>query len=179
MLPHARLADYTQAIMDLGATVCGRRAPRCIGCPVAADCVARLENLVDELPHRAAARPTPTRAALMLVVRDDDGRVLLERRAPTGVWGGLFSLPQCEDRAAASTLLAQRFGLDVTAPRELAPFTHAFTHFRLAVQPLAYRVDKAPADVADGDAVRWLSPQEFDGVGMPRPVRALLDTLGD
>ncbi len=97
LVPAERLGDYTQAIMDLGALVCTRSSPRCVECPVADRCVAWAEGLVDTLPlpRLRAARTTRSRHALVL--RNRDGCILLQRRPPSGIWGGLWSLPEFEN----------------------------------------------------------------------------------
>ena len=139
LLPHARLAEYTQAIMDLGATVCRRADPRCGACPVAADCVALREGRTAELPRRKAPRALATRETMMLVLRDGAGRQLLQRRPPSGIWGGLWSLPECAPGTDVAALLAQEFGLRARTTRALPPFVHVFTHFRLRATPRVHR----------------------------------------
>ena len=174
--PATRVADYTQAIMDLGATVCTRARPRCTDCPVADGCVARRDGLVATLPQPKPARALPTRATAMLVVRDAEGRVLLERRPPTGVWARLWSLPEIDDAAQAAWSLQQRHGVRVQASRALAPFVHVFSHYRLDVAPLLFDDARASA-VADGGDVRWQATDQLDALGLPAPVRALLMQL--
>ncbi|MGH8446294.1 MAG: A/G-specific adenine glycosylase, partial [Solimonas sp.] len=86
-LPHERLADYTQALMDLGASVCTSRNPKCLLCPLAGDCQARIAGTVAQYPGAKPSRERPTREATLLLVEDAQGRLLLERRPPTGLWG--------------------------------------------------------------------------------------------
>ena len=174
--PSVRVADYTQAIMDLGATVCTRARPRCADCPVADGCVARRDGLVAALPQPKPTRALPTRATTMLVVRDAEGRVLLERRPPTGVWARLWSLPEIDDAAQAAWSLHQRHGVRVQAPRPLEPFVHVFSHYRLDVAPLLFD-DARTSAVADGGDVRWQATDELDALGLPAPVRTLLMRL--
>ena len=172
--PHARIADYTQAIMDLGATVCTRAKPRCGACPLRAQCVALRDGRTAELPRRKPARALPTRRTLMLLLRDADGRVLLERRPSSGVWAELWSLPQADDLAAAQ----QRHALPAHAFEPLAPFVHVFSHFRLEITPLSARV--AARRLADDAAQqRWLAPRDAAALGLPAPVRKLIQTLFD
>jgi len=175
--PPRRVADYTQAIMDLGATVCVRSRPRCDTCPLAADCVAHRHDLTAQLPARKASRSIPTRATIMLVLRDARQRVLLERRGPQGVWSGLWSLPEAVDADAAWRLARQHVRLDDA--QSLPPFTHVFSHYRLAIEPLLFdRVTVRPG-VADDPQLRWCSIGELDGLGLPAPVRKLLLELGE
>ncbi len=174
--PDVRVADYTQAVMDLGATVCTRARPRCADCPVADGCSARRDGLVATLPQPKPSRALPTRATTMLVVRDAHGRVLLERRPPTGVWARLWSLPEVDDAAQATWSLQQRHGVRVEhPPRPIASFMHVFSHYRLDVTPLLYSNAK-PGAVAD-TGTRWLQTDQLDAVGLPAPVRTLLAKL--
>ncbi|MGB4858498.1 MAG: A/G-specific adenine glycosylase [Dokdonella sp.] len=172
--PHDRIADYTQAIMDLGATICIRSRPRCSECPVAADCVARLENRTTELPQRKPRRAIPARATTMLLLRDADGRVLLQKRPPTGVWSGLWSLPEFADRVAADNAL-QDYG--ATYSKELDAFTHTFSHFRLEIAPLLADVVVPFRAVADAPDLEWYGSEQWSVLGLPAPVRRLLQSL--
>jgi A/G-specific adenine glycosylase len=169
LLPAHRLADYTQAMMDLGATVCLPRAPRCAHCPVARDCGARRDDLIEAIPVKRRRTGSPTRTVHWLLLADAAGRVQLERRPPSGIWGGLWAPPAFDDRAALETAAAAA-GADLLSDE--AAFTHVFTHFRLVVHPVRARVEmpSAAADVAR----RWLTPEEALGLGLPTPVRTLL-----
>jgi A/G-specific adenine glycosylase len=175
-LPETRMADYTQAIMDFGATCCRPRQPECLRCPVADDCIALATARVTELPRRRPARRTPVRQTLMLVARDAEGRLLLERRPPSGIWGGLWSLPEAADAAAAREVLAPHARIDWDAAAHLSPFTHAFTHFRLEVTPLALAAHPRDDGVSE-DQLRWIKPREALSLGLPQPVRRLIAGL--
>ncbi len=187
LLPSNRIADYTQAIMDLGATVCTRARPRCVRCPVGADCVASLGGLTNELP-RPRRRPTRTqREYLALVLRDGTGRLWLERRTPTGVWGGLWSLPEFPDRDALHSHLlsvtarleahCDRASSRALAVQDLDPVRHAFTHFDLTLRPTLADIDALACAVAESDARRWFAAEELDAIGLPAPIRKLLTRL--
>jgi A/G-specific adenine glycosylase len=176
-MPAERIADYTQAIMDLGATLCTRARPQCVACPLAADCVAQRDGLTAQLPERKPARALPTRHTVMLLLRDRAGRVLLERRPPTGVWAQMWSLPEALDVAAAHQSITRDHGIprNEIAFRSLPPFVHTFSHFRLDVTPLVLDVG-APAQVADTER-RWLRPADAAALGLPAPVRNLIAAL--
>jgi A/G-specific adenine glycosylase len=174
--PHSRIADYTQAIMDLGATVCTRARPRCAACPLARECVAHREGLTSALPERKPARTVPTRNTLMLVLRDGAGRILLERRPPTGVWAQLWSLPEAANLASARARVAREHArADAIVLLPLAPFVHVFSHYRLDVTPFGAQVARSRR-VADADR-RWLHPHEAAKLGLPAPVRKLIANL--
>ncbi|MGA0586371.1 A/G-specific adenine glycosylase [Dyella sp. KRB-257] len=173
--PDQRVADYTQSIMDLGATVCVRSQPRCGDCPLQEDCVARREGLTAQLPTARPGRRQPVRSTLMLILRDERGRILLERRGPQGVWSGLWSLPEAPDPDAAWRTAGQWARVDDARP--LAPFTHVFSHYRLAVEPLLFDRASAHPGVADQPLHRWCDRDECAVLGLPAPVRVLLQSL--
>ena len=174
----ADVSAYTQGLMDLGATLCGRGKPDCARCPFAADCVANTTGRQRELPAARPKKAVPTRRTWMLVLVDGDA-VMLEKRPPSGIWGGLWSLPEATDEAALAEL-AQSFGT-VGAVSPLAPFSHTFTHFKLDIEPrmieAARGVYAANAlALADAQTV-WVPLREIDAYGVPAPVRKLLDGL--
>ena len=168
-LPHARLADYTQALMDLGATICRRANPACGQCPVADGCHARMHDLQHALPSPRRRRASPERSVVLLVASDARGRILCETRPPRGIWGGLVSVPEFDDLAALERASKQ---LGLREPVALAPFTHAFTHFRLHARPYAARVTRNLA-VAD-DTRRFVAREELVELALPSPIRRLL-----
>lgn len=173
--PATRLADYTQAIMDLGATLCVRSRPRCDACPLARDCIAYRDDLTAQLPSRKPTKTIPTRATVMLVLRDGDGRVLLERRGPQGVWPGLWSLPEAADPDDAWRIAQQHAQIDDALA--LAPFIHTFSHYRLNIEPLLFDRATAPHRIADNPQLRWCTATEAAALGLPAPVRSLLQNL--
>ena len=175
--PQERVVDYTQAIMDLGATVCTRTRPRCAQCPLASDCVANVEGLTALLPESKPSRALPTRETMMLIVRDTSGRLLLQRRPPVGVWAQLWSLPEAIDIESARSnvsAIASRDG-DITF-RHLPRFTHTFSHYRLDITPIACSVERS-SRVADASDSRWLLPEEAARLGLPAPVRKLIEAF--
>lgn len=173
--PTDRVADYTQAIMDLGATVCVRTNPRCVSCPLVADCVAQRDELTAQLPSRKATKTLPTRATVMLILRDNHGRVLLERRGPQGVWSGLWSLPEATDPDNAWRLAQQHAHIDDA--QTITPFTHIFSHYRLNIEPLLFDHATALHGIADNPHLRWCNARELTTLGLPAPVRTLLHTI--
>jgi A/G-specific adenine glycosylase len=175
--PTQRVADYTQAIMDLGATLCVRSRPACEVCPLKDDCVARRDNLTALLPSRKPAKVIPTRTTVMLIIRDAQRRVLLERRGPVGVWPGLWSLPEAKDTDAAWAA-AQKFAR-IDDAQALTSFMHVFSHYRLAIEPLLFDDAVALKGVADHMQQRWCSASELTTLGLPAPVRELLQKIDE
>ncbi|MDE2496743.1 MAG: A/G-specific adenine glycosylase [Xanthomonadaceae bacterium] len=175
--PSTRIADYTQAIMDLGATVCTRANPRCAECPQSRECVAHRDNLTHAIPAPRPARALPEKHIVFVVLRDEHGRVLLQRRPPQGVWPRLWSLPEANDTEAAGTLAAQLAKLDHAVAATLPGIRHAFTHFRLRAAPLEWRGVRANARLAEDPDSRWCSPGEIATLGIPAPVLKLLHSM--
>jgi A/G-specific adenine glycosylase len=173
--PTSRVADYTQAIMDLGATLCVRTRPRCEDCPLAGDCTAYRDDLTALLPSRKPGKSIPTRATVMLILRDAQGRVLLERRGPQGVWSGLWSLPEAADPNTAWRTAQQHAQVDDA--QTLTPFTHVFSHYRLNIEPLLFDRATAQRGIADNPQLRWCSSSELAALGLPAPVRTLLQNI--
>jgi A/G-specific adenine glycosylase len=171
-LPTDRLADYTQAMMDLGATRCTPKRPRCNDCPVHSDCVALAQDRVAQLPTPKPRKTTPERSTVMLVLIDRDDRVLFERRPPAGIWGGLLGLPEYENAEAALADLARR-GIAVVASRSGSTYRHVFTHFKLDIVPLMVEVDSA--DAIGEEEHEWHARSAFVGLALPTAVRRVLD----
>ncbi|GAB3728015.1 A/G-specific adenine glycosylase [Luteimonas pelagia] len=173
-LADARLPDYTQAQMDLGATVCTRHAPACPRCPLQRDCVAHRAGRTGELPTPRPARTVPGREATILVLRDHEGRVLLERRPPSGIWGGLWSLPQLPDDEEARGWFARHVRGDFDAAVRLPSVEHGFTHFRLRMQPLLWDGIALQDAVRDNPGLRPFAMPRIAALGLPAPIRRLL-----
>jgi A/G-specific adenine glycosylase len=176
LLPPPRdMPAYTQGLMDLGATVCLPRQPRCLVCPLHADCVARRTGRTAELPvkSRRLTRGARSNALLWLRHRDD---VLLVRRPEHGVWAGLWSLPEMSDLAAAQAQASQWSGSGVALP----PIAHALTHFDWHLQPLRWDLPARTGAstrariAAHWDSARWLAQSDALSMSLPSPVRRLL-----
>ena len=157
--PGERAADYTQAIMDLGATVCRRTRPRCGECPVRADCRAHAAGDPERYPEQPARRKRRLERSRFFVVVDPRGACLVERRPPRGVWGGLWSPPERDAGETVNRFLAQA-GIDAGLVEQVRPagvFRHGFTHYDLDVEPVYVRLKARPAAVREG-AGRWIDP---------------------
>lgn len=173
LLPLAHSDIYTQALMDLGATVCTRARAACERCPLSEDCVARRAGRVAELPSPRPKRSLPTRNRTMLILLSDE-QVLLERRPPSGIWGGLLALPELETRATAlDTILLERFACTLQTTEELPMLRHSFTHFRLEFTPLLCRVVPAQRQVRQ-DTDQWLPLRSAIECALPAPIKTLL-----
>ncbi len=175
-MPARRCADYTQAMMDLGALVCARRNPQCDACPVQADCVAYQSGRQHELPAARVRKPLPVRETMMVMVRTGIGDVLLERRPPVGVWGGLLSFPEVRDERECSALCECVFG---AAPEEIVYWPvvrHTFTHFHLNIKPVAIAITHGPCIVGDSARWVWYNAASPHG-GVAAPIKQLIERL--
>jgi A/G-specific adenine glycosylase len=176
--PGQDVAAYTQAIMDLGATVCTRARPACTLCPMNTGCIAALEGRQMELPGRRLRRNRPSREATLLLAQSGGNgstAVLLERRPNSGLWGGLWSLPQFPNESDALAWCAREFG-DAKESEALSPIDHAFTHFVLRLKPLLVRGRRKLATL-DGEDRLWYQLDAPPRVGLPQPIRQLLERL--
>jgi A/G-specific adenine glycosylase len=173
--PESRVGDYTQAIMDLGATLCTRSNPACERCPVSADCQAYAADAVTEYPGRKPKKAKPLRSTTMLLARTA-GRVYLERRPEAGIWGGLWSLPELGERSIESWCEDVLDGTAATT-ESWQTLRHSFSHYDLDIQPILVRVDAPLSKVADCDTTTWYRLDEPPPGGIAAPVRKLLDRL--
>jgi A/G-specific adenine glycosylase len=174
--PEARVAEYTQAVMDLGATVCVRRRPLCAQCPISAGCIARRTARQHELPAPRRAALRPRRRAFMVVALEEPGRVLLERRPESGVWGGLWCLPEFTTASAAAAFIRDSLGAPEGALTPLAVLEHAFTHFDLTITPLLVHCNGSRFLVEEGRGL-WYNLSEPARIGLPAPISTLLAQL--
>jgi A/G-specific adenine glycosylase len=175
-LPDSQAADYTQAIMDFGATQCTQRSPGCARCPLAGVCVAYCTDRVAELPSPRIRAARRTRMVVMLFASRGDGRLLLQRRPPRGVWGGLWTPPEFQDAASAAQFCSAQLAAGRLEPAPLPPLHHAFTHFDLEIRPLRARCEEL-AGVMEGAPTLWYNPREPARVGLPAPIAALIASI--
>jgi len=177
--PQARVAEYTQAVMDLGATVCVRHEPLCAQCPLTHGCLARRTGRQHELPAPRRMPARPRRRVFMVVAVDDSHRVWLERRPDCGVWGGLWCLPEFATTTAAAAFIRHDLGVaGASVPQPLAAFEHAFTHFDLTITPLLVHCAAAVAIMEEGAGL-WYNVRAPARIGLPAPITALLARLAD
>jgi A/G-specific adenine glycosylase len=175
--PATDVAVYTQAIMDLGATVCTRRRPQCGYCPVRDGCAAGELGEPERFPAARPRRPRPQRAVRMLLVVAPDDAVLLERRAGNGIWGGLWCPPELGDDHEAADWCRSELGI---APRSVCSATglrHGFTHFDLDITPVVARVGSRGRRVMEPGLRVWYNRRAPQPLGLPAAVERLLERL--
>ncbi|MCF8162628.1 MAG: A/G-specific adenine glycosylase [Sulfuritalea sp.] len=180
LLPEQSIEAYTQGLMDLGATLCTRSRPRCHECPFASRCMARITQRVNELPMRKPKKAIPEKFTVMLVIEHDQN-ILLEQRPPTGIWGGLLSLPEVsrlltpsERPISKEDLHAElaEFG-EVEAISVMPEFTHAFSHYKLKVVPLRVKMRRVCMIAAQAN-YQWLPAAKLKEAALPAPIKKLL-----
>lgn len=174
-VPENRLADYTQAQMDFGATLCTRARPACAICPLQGNCVAFCESRVDTLPTRKPGKTLPEREAVALWLENRDGEILLQRRPPTGIWASLWTLPQADTDVSMREWFSCEVNGDYDNAIELPAIVHTFSHYRLHLQPMRLHKVALRDHARDNDDLRWVSRSELQSLGLPAPIRKLLD----
>ncbi len=173
--PQRKVAEYTQAIMDLGATLCTRNKPSCDRCPVRGDCRARRLNSVEDFPARKPRVSKPLRTKTMILA-SLDGQVYLERRPESGIWGGLWSLPELGEQSL-NEWCCKTFGHEVIETQSWDVLRHSFSHYNLDIQPILVRIGSEGGKVADGDRRIWHRLNEAPPGGIATPVQKLINQL--
>jgi A/G-specific adenine glycosylase len=175
LLPRRGVEAYTQGLMDLGATVCLRGKPRCDACPLRAACVALKRGWVAALPSRKPRKKLPHKRTLMLVLTRA-GEVLLEKRPPSGIWGGMWCLPEAARSSDLQAYCLKRFGARVLEAERMPTLMHTFSHFTLDIRPLHLKVSALAPQAAE-PGVTWLPLEDARGAAIPTPVRKILAVL--
>lgn len=175
--PHERANHYTQAMMDLGATLCTRSKPSCLICPLQPGCQAHLLGQETHYPEPKPRKSLPQRRTLMPILANQEGAILLYRRPSSGLWGGLWSLPELDSLEQLDDL-AYQHGLRLTGSQALDGLTHTFSHFQLAIEPWLVRVDPLGAHVAEPDWL-WYNLATPPRLGLAAPVKKLLKRAAD
>jgi len=175
LLPGRDVQTYTQGLMDLGATVCVRSSPRCSACPLSAQCVARLQGRVNDLPTPRPRKTRPCRSTVMMIL-ERNGEVMLEKRPSPGIWGGLWSFPEIDVTDGADQICRNRFGVEVESTDQMALLEHGFTHYSLNIAPLLCRVTQRALQV-EAPGRMWVRLDDATAYPIPVPVRKLVARL--
>lgn len=176
--PNQHVADYTQAMMDLGATLCTRAQPRCGECPVQDGCAAFRADAVRDYPAPRPKRILPVRETHMLLVRNTAGEVLLQQRPPSGIWGGLWSFPEVSAADAVADWCERTLGWHVDRPQVWPALRHTFSHFHLDITPWLVELrESRAAAVMEGQPTVWYNTRSENARGLAAPVQRLLERL--
>ena len=184
LTPEDHVAEYNQAIMDLGATVCVRRSPDCTGCPLTNTCRANRLGVQHDLPSPKPKQNRPLKTTRFIMLENHRGEVFLQQRPPTGVWGGLWSFPECAAETDLETWIYDTLGYKVSGCTEKRTIRHTFSHFHLDITPVHVRVKPLPAMppgmIRETAPHYWYSAKEPPRLGLPAPVKRLLKlSFGD
>jgi A/G-specific adenine glycosylase len=177
LTPTERCADYNQAMMDLGAMVCTRSRPACLTCPLASDCQALAQGNPAAYPGAKPKKRIPVKATRMMILRDTEGRILLQRRPPSGIWGGLWSLPECPLEADVDQWCLEQIGCRIGRQQPLSKRRHTFSHFHLDIQPIRAPVKNPNRRVMDGDEWVWYNLSQPDNRGLAAPIARILQEM--
>lgn len=198
LTPSKRFNDYTQAIMDLGATLCTRSKPHCEGCPINKGCLAFKQNQVDLFPFKKPKKDKPTKQVWLLIRKNSQDEIWLEQRPQKGIWGGLWSFPEFESYQACLDFLQEQENSELVKQTQRShsqsllewdSFRHTFSHYHLEIHPLLFTeshslgVNERQADYSfvsrPKDSAVWHKVQSIiDGqIGVPAPVTKLVEKL--
>ena len=182
-LPTKNIEAYTQGLMDLGASLCSRAAPKCLLCPLAETCVAKRDGLTASLPTRKVRKAVPHKQTTVLILRRDDA-VFIEQRPPAGIWGGLWSLPDLGAEFDVNNSLktpeiraSSGYQLNSLVGRKLAVEEHGFTHFTLSITPFVIDVSATKVEknlVAQEANTKWLNLSDVETAALPAPIKRIL-----
>lgn len=174
--PAENVAAYTQAMMDLGATICTRTQPKCNDCPIEKNCEAHALGRETEFPGRRARKAKPLKNTQMILVLADEA-VYLERRPPSGIWGGLWSFPELEPQQDVSSWCREKLKAAPVELQQWPTVRHSFTHYDLDIVPITVRLQCISGTVADTDDQMWYEFESPQQVGIAAPVTGLLEKL--
>lgn len=175
--PKKRASDYTQAIMDLGATICTRSKPNCGNCPIQTDCQAYQLQLTNQLPIKKLKKSIPAKFISMLVIKNQYNEILLEKRPPVGIWGGLWCLPVCDLGESIQDFCLKEFALTVNVLDTLSSFRHTFSHFHLEIVPVVLQVNGSALQLREAKPLLWYNEKTSRNLGFAAPIKKLLENI--
>jgi A/G-specific adenine glycosylase len=170
--PESKVAEYTQAIMDLGATLCTRSNPQCSACPQQKFCTAHQLGKAVEFPGKKPKKDIPEKHVRLLLILNENNQPLIVKRPPVGIWGGLWSLPECNIEQDPSAWCSDKLGYAVKHIKELPDCQHAFTHFKLTMKPSILQI-QSPSQIQESNN-RWYQPNAVEKIGFPTPIKNIL-----
>jgi A/G-specific adenine glycosylase len=182
LTPRTRTAQYTQAIMDLGATLCTRSKPRCTDCPVAESCQACLTDSVALYPGKKPRKVLPERKTIMLLLSNEHNEIILQQRPPTGLWGGLWGLPEADCALRKDSLkkwCREQLQFVMQDMQAWPGLRHTFSHFHLDIIPVHIRGEFTDSSIMDSANTVWYNTRHPDALGLAAPVKKLLDSYAE
>lgn len=173
--PTQRNADFSQAMMDLGATLCTRSSPQCDRCPVQSDCAAFEAGTMSAYPGKKPRKITPVKSTIFLMVSSANGDILLEKRPSKGIWGGLWCFPELQSAEDAVNKCIDDWGIDPAQTETWDTFRHTFSHYHLDIQPLRVVLPNNPESVMEASDQLWYNIQQPPSIGLAAPIASLLE----
>ena len=174
-MPQQRCADYTQAIMDLGATCCKTRNPDCLNCPLQNGCEAKKQNLVSIYPHKKIKKILPVKQQQFLLLHNAESKIYLEKRPPTGIWGGLWCMPSIDFDLYPSDYIANTYGLNSIKIKELFNIRHSFSHFHLEISAKSIETSQSTKSEINESQGKWFAATEIADLGLAKPVSDIIN----
>ncbi|MCO7227115.1 A/G-specific adenine glycosylase [Pleionea sp. CnH1-48] len=175
--PQKQVAEFNQAMMDMGATVCTRSKPKCTSCPLQSHCQALSKQVQSNYPNSKPKKEKPTKEQRFAVIKVGN-KVLLEKRPAPGIWGGLWCLPEIPEQVDDDAVWIQsQWKGKLAEQHEIEPFRHTFSHYHLILKPALMTLTKQPTQVMDSDHVRWQDLSQIEQLGLPAPIAKLLKQL--
>ncbi len=175
--PEKNIAEYTQAMMDLGATICTRSKPKCNVCPLQKNCVAYQQGNPTQYPNKKMTKTLPVRAINLLILQNHKGEIFLEKRPPVGIWGGLWSLPECPVDQNIQQWSAEKYFCKTKTQKILLGFRHTFSHFYLDITPVVIKINSWQPPAMDNNNLVWCDMQQLPNKGLAAPVKKLLKQI--
>ena len=177
--PSKSIKQYTQAIMDLGATVCTRSKPDCHTCPLTPSCFAKAKNKQHYFPEKKLKIKMPQRDTVFAIMENDHGEILLEQRPTRGIWGGLWCFPEFSSDLRIEKKIKIKYGFNVEHQKRYKVIKHSFTHFHLTIKPIHIKLQTYKNKDYDSDIVAWVNPKKHPSMGLPAPVLSMLADLNN
>lgn len=178
--PEKNIANYTQALMDLGATICTRSNPKCSICPLTKNCVALRNNLIEQLPTKKPKKMLPIKQTTFLIIANSQNKILLLQRPPTGIWGGLWCFPEMSDKTDINAECQKQLGFQVSGIEAIKQFRHTFSHYHLDIQVKTMQVTEfISRQIAEAKPHCWYDTATPPSIGLAAPVKKLLTELSE
>jgi len=177
--PRKLIKQYTQAIMDLGATVCTRRNPDCHICPLSLACFAKSKNKQHYFPEKKPKIKLPKRDTVFAIMENYYGEILLEQRPTSGIWGGLWCFPEFSSDLRIEKIIKKKYGFNIEYQKKCKAINHSFTHFHLTIKPIHIKLQKDKNKDYDSKITAWVDPKKNPSLGLPAPVLSMLTDLNN
>lgn len=175
--PKNHFRDYNQAMMDIGAMICTRTKPKCVLCPIKTGCFAYQQSRQMDFPIKKSKAERPKKAIYMLLLKDPEGNILLQKRPSIGIWGGLWSFPECPINENIEIWCQIKFGIKATIQEQWNSLFHQFTHFQLEIKPVLLQVNTKKAQTMECQLRIWYKESSLLPGGVAAPVARLLNQL--